>query len=496
MSATIDDSERVIVVGSGPAGAIAARELVRAGVPVTMLESGLRPPSGIIVRAAGQTLLRRRDGSDLLSRRHVAIGDRDTEWWSSLSPGGLSNYWTAAVPRFAPADFDDGARIDDRFRWPVSYDDLTPFYDVAEDLLSITGPATSIPLVPGGRARYRRDVPSDWKRAFAGQHTDELTVLALARGAKWMIARRGSEFNSYHVIVAPLLSNASFELRVGAHVRRLATADDGSVIGVECTDRTSGQASVVRGRAVVLAAGTVDTTRILLSSTSSAWPDGVGNQHGLVGRYLHDHTREWWPVELDRPLTLLDHPLYLAREAHEDTEPLSGASATIGLATPRDRLQTFIGRAGKRFGVQVFGTMVPDEDHRVTLSPTRVDEFGNPVVQLDVAYDERTLRVLTRMKERFVEVFADVGIGATIEPVEWTPRPGSSVHFAGSVRMHDRPESGVVDRWNRVHGVENVLVTDMSSFTTNPEKNPTLTAMALSARAARHLAADRSIAAR
>ncbi len=486
-----DDSERVIVVGSGPAGAMAALELVRAGVPVTMLESGLRPPSGIIVRAAGQTLLRRRAGGDLLSRRHVAVGDRDTEWWSSLSPGGLSNYWTAAVPRFAPADFHDGARLDERFRWPVTYDDLAPFYDVAEDQLSITAPTTAVPLVPAGRSRYRRDLPADWKRTFSTQHTDELTVLALARGAKWMIARRGSEFNSYHVIVAPMLSNASFELRVGTHVRRLATAADGTVIGVECTDRTSGQSSVVRGRAVVLAAGTVDTARIMLSSTSSAWPDGVGNQHGLVGRYLHDHTREWWPVDLDRSLTLLDHPLYLTREAHELTEPLSGASATIGLASPRDRLLTYLGRAGRRFGVQVFGTMVPHEEHRVTLSASRLDDFGNPVVELDVAYDDRTLQVLARMKERFTEVFADVGIAARIEPVDWTPRPGSSVHFAGSVRMHDRPELGVVDRWNRVHGLENVLVTDMSCFTTNPEKNPTLTAMALAARAARQLAASR-----
>src|SRR4051794_7538333 len=102
----------VVVVGSGPCGAIAARELVLGGAEVVMLESGTTPPNGLLVRLAGHTVVRWRSMSELLTERHVTVGDPTTDWYSSLSPGGLSNYWTAAVPRFAPEDFDDGARAD------------------------------------------------------------------------------------------------------------------------------------------------------------------------------------------------------------------------------------------------------------------------------------------------------------------------------------------------------------------------------------------------
>ena len=134
-------SDRVVVIGSGPCGAMAARELSTAGVPVTMLEAGTRPPTradrarrrpDLVAPAASQAAM--------ITDRHVAAGDPATEWYSSLEPGGLSNYWTAAVPRFAPEDFTDGGRLDERFVWPVSYDELVPFYEVAEELLCITGP--------------------------------------------------------------------------------------------------------------------------------------------------------------------------------------------------------------------------------------------------------------------------------------------------------------------------------------------------------------------
>lgn len=480
----------VVVVGSGPSGAMAAEQLVRAGVSVTMLESGLRPPHGVIVRAAGRTVFRWRSMEALSSDRHIATGDPLTEFWSSLSPGGLSNYWTAAVPRFAPEDFTDGARIDERFRWPVSYDELIPFYEAAEAHLSITGPAAPIPALPVGLTRHQPAVPSDWQTLLSGALRDELTVLPLARGGRWMVAGRGSEFNSYHIIARPLQRHREFELRLGAHVTRLIQQRFGAVEGVEYFDSASGSLRTIRACAVVLAAGTIDTTRILLSSVSTASPASLGNEYGLVGRYVHDHPRDWWPVEFERPLTLLDHPLYLARAAYGTSPPLSGASATIGLAATRDLVQTWIGRKGRRFGVQVFGTMTPSEHHMIQLSADRVDRFGLPRVEIDIRYDDAALATLSGMRDRFAKVFADAGAPVRLETSDWVPRPGSSIHYAGAVRMHANPEFGVLDSWNRVHSCPNVVVVDMSSFTTNPEKNPTLTAMALSARAARKLADD------
>jgi choline dehydrogenase-like flavoprotein len=485
MTAAAPDEPPIVIVGSGPSGATAAREAVLAGGTVVMLESGFAPPKGLIVRAAGHTLMRWRSMTELRSDRHVAAGDPSTEWWSSLSPGGLSNYWTAAVPRFAPDDFADGARLDERFRWPVGYDDLAEFYARAEELLSITGPRLPLSVLPLGQARYRRSLPHDWAALTAGDLGRDLTLLPLARGRRWMVALRGSEFNSYQVVVDPLRASDRFELRLGAHVTRLSV--EGDVVAVEYQDATTRAARRIVARAVVLAAGTVDTTRILLSSRSNDAPAGLGNDQGVLGRYLHDHPREWWVAQFDRPMTMLDHPAYLARLPFADSPPLSGSSATIGLARSRDRVRTFARLKGLRFGVQVFATEVPDDRVGVALSPERVGEFGMPLVVIDSRYDERALRGLQAMRERFREAFSVAGVGVSVEAPDWMPRPGSSVHYAGSARMHDDPAFGVVDRWNRVHGTPNVVVADMACFTTNPEKNPTLTAMALAGRAARRL---------
>src|SRR3954452_8410446 len=117
-------SPRVVVVGSGPAGATAAATLLARGIPVTMLESGAAFQPGLIVRAFGRNLFRKWAPAENDHYDYVASGDAVTEWHNALSPGGLSNLWTGAVPRFAPEDFFEGERLHERFRWPVSYSEL------------------------------------------------------------------------------------------------------------------------------------------------------------------------------------------------------------------------------------------------------------------------------------------------------------------------------------------------------------------------------------
>jgi choline dehydrogenase-like flavoprotein len=240
--------------------------------------------------------------------------------------------------------------------------------------------------------------------------------------------------------------------------------------------------------AVVVAAGALDSTRILLSSTSDDHPGGLGNSHGVLGRYVHDHPKEWWSFETERPLTLPAHPVYIPREDPAASPPLMSASHTIGLVAPRDRLRTFYRGRGNRFGVQIFGTMRPTDDMSVSLSRSVVDEFGQAALDIDMHYDDAVRENLRRARQRLFDTFAAAGNpvrGPDSYPVL---EPGSSVHYGGTVRMHDRPEFGVLDRWNRVRDAPNVVVTDSSCFTTGAEKNPTLTAMAIAMRAADHLA--------
>lgn len=489
MSATAFDDEPVVVIGSGPCGAAAAHQLVSRGVDVLMLDSGDAAPTGLLVRGAGNILFRRYGWGHYSNDRHV--DDTGTvDWYSSLSLGGLSNFWTAAVPRFAPDDFTEGGRLDERYVWPVRYDDVAPFYELAERLLKVTV-GDDIAGVPPGVGHRRHRLPADWSAVAeaAARNGEGVGVIPMAYGDRWMFARRATEFSSYQCVVEPLLQSPRFQLRGGAHVSRLSwNAKTGAVDAVEFVDRHSGRTEKVRARAVIVAAGAIDSTAILLRSTSDDFPSGLGNSAGLLGRYLTDHPREWWQASLDRPMRALAHPVYIARRAHADSDPLMATSQTVGLTSPVERLRTYVGRRTSTVGVQVFGTQVPKPDVGVTLEPGDDPVHQRPRISL--AYDDAALRNLISGRDRFRDVMRDAGLSTEILNPGHELRPGSSVHFAGTVRMHADPQFGMLDSWNRMYDVPNVAVADMSCFTTNPEKNPTLTAMALAIRAADHLADD------
>lgn len=480
--------DEVIVVGSGPCGAFAAAALVERGIPVTLLDAGLRAPQGFVVRLAGKTLYRRKGWAEYSRHRQDPSSDEQLEWISSLSLGGLSNYWTSAVPRYAPDDFTDGARLDERFRWPIAYDDLVPFYERAERELALTAGAPILG-VPPGAVEHEVELPRDWRAVAdrAQEHGYGVGALPMARGGSWMFARRGTEYSSYHCTVARLESSPLFRLIRGAFVLRVEwCSTTGRATSVAYVDRRTGDRHDVHGRAVVLAAGAIDTTAIILRSTSGDFPDGLGNSAGLVGRYLHDHPREWWVVHTAEKLTALSHPVYVARADHDTSEPLMSSSLMLG-QTPSwpARVRVYTGGKVSKFGVQVLGTMIPTPEVGV-----RVGDWEGARPAIHLRYDEATLRNMRAARDRVREVLAAGGVGSDVPGPFHDLTPGQSVHYAGTVRMHDDPQFGVLDRWNRMYDVPNVAVVDPSCFTTGPEKNPTLTAMAIAARAADRLADD------
>ena len=482
--------EPVVVVGSGPCGAMAAATLVGRDVDVLVLDAGQHAPRGLIVRAAGNTLYRRMGWAEYSTDRQDPATDPGIDWISSLSLGGLSNYWTAAVPRFAPEDFTDGGRLDERYRWPVGYDDMVPYYERAEQALVVTA-GDPILRVPSNVTRYRCELPKDWRELArqAQDHGHGVGALPMAKGRPWMIARRGTEFGSYQCLIEPLLESLRFRLRTGARAMRLEwSAPDSRVRSVEVLDAQTGRRESVPARAVVVAAGAIDTTVVLLRSTSPEFPTGLGNTHGILGRYLHDHPREWWTASPARRLAALAHPVYVARRDPAQSAPLMGSSMTLGLTSRVERLRTYYRGRAAAFGVQVFGTMVPTDQVGVRLAGAADDPSTRPLIAL--GYDNAAIENMVAARQRLRELFADVRLDLTIPGPFHELRPGSSVHYGGSVRMHSDPHHGVLDRSNRVHDVRNVVVCDSSAFTTGPEKNPTLTAMALAARAADLLADD------
>lgn len=478
----------VIVVGSGPTGASAAASLVARGLDVLVLDAGRHRPGGLVIRAAGNTMYRRMAWADYRSDRLDPGSGAGVDWYSSLSLGGLSNYWTAAVPRFAPDDFTEGARLDERYRWPVTYDELVPFYERAERWLMITA-GRPITRLPPNLCRFEHGLPDDWQAIAdaAARSGHGIGAMPLAKGRPWMVARRGTEFNSYTCVLEPLV--AAGRLRILSNARAVAlnwSRRAGRVESVEHVSADGGDRRTTRARAFVVAAGAIDSTVLLMRSRSEDFPTGLGNSNDLLGRYLHDHLREWWPAEAKRPLHLLSHPVYITRDPYESSAPLLATSLTLGLAGRGQRPRTFYGGRGRVFGVQVFGTMIPTPARGVTLADD--DAAARPLISL--RYDADATSNLASGRRRLRDVLAGGGVEVTVRGPFHEPRPGSSVHYGGSVRMHSDPEFGVLDGRNRIHDVANVAVVDSSCFTTAAEKNPTLTAMALAARAADALADD------
>jgi choline dehydrogenase-like flavoprotein len=458
-----------------------------------MLETGSALPQGLLLRSGGKNLFRRvpplREEA-----RHTVSGDPRTQCFVKFAPGGLSNNWTGAVPRFAPEDFTEGERLHERFRWPIGYSDLAPYYEKIERALEITADPRDVPQLPGGYVSYRNHTPKDWDdiaRTAADKFGQGFTTYPLADGPPNLLVRRGTAFNSYTGIVLPLLKLQNFRLKTGAHALHLEwSATKGRVDGVVYFNRHTRSIERLEASSVVVACGPLGSAKLLHNSVSSDFPHGLGNSDGLLGRFLHDHPREWWSFQMDRPRTFLSPSAYLTRLPYDSSPPLMATSWTLGTATTQDRIRSRFGMKGTAVGVQVLGTMIPSEACVAKPSSTQKDEFGLPALDVCIRYSDAEVQNVVRSREHMMNLLEEAGCRAVLGQIVPTLFPGTAAHYGGTARMHVKPEFGVVDAWNRVHRAPNVLVCDASCFTTAAEKNPTLTVMAIAARAATRLAHD------
>jgi len=486
------DERQVVVIGSGPAGAVAARKLAQNGILVTMLEAGSGFQRGLLVRFGGKNLYRRTPSLQE-EAQHTVSGDPRTQYWTKFAPGGLSNNWTGAVPRFAPEDFSEGERLHERFRWPITYSDLAPYYEKVERSLQITADPRDVPQLPGGHVSYPNRIPKDWhdvERA-ANKYGQGFTTYPLVDGPPNMLVCRGTAFNSYTSIVRPLLSLPNFQLQTGAHALQLEwSPTKRKVDGVLYYSRHTGRIERLGASAFVIACGALGSAKLLHNSVSNDFPHGLGNSEGLLGRFLHDHPREWWSLQMNRPLRFLSPSAYLTRLPYDSSPPLLATSWTLGTAGVQDQVRSRFGLKGTAVGVQVLGTMIPSETCVAKPSTVKKDEFGLPALDVCIHYSAAEVENVVRSRQHLMNLMDDAGCRATIGEIVPTLFPGTAAHYGGTARMHTKPEYGVTDAWNRVHGAPNVLVCDAACFTTAAEKNPTLTVMAIAARAATRLTHD------
>jgi choline dehydrogenase-like flavoprotein len=491
----VQDERRVIVIGSGPAGATAVKSLVEAGIDVTLLESGSEQSArGLTARVAGMTVAKLRR-APLAPRRDgvTATADTGAELYEELAPGGLTNYWSCAVPRFSPEDFADAERAGREYTWPLGYDDLAPWYDRVEPYLLISGPAEGVPQLPAGRPQKAWTLGDDWNGVRNATSADGRRVLPLpyACGSNTTVTLTNNVWNSFVRLVKPAQRSPRLRVRFDAHVLRLDySPDKRRVEGVVFRDTRTGLEERLPCSAVVLGAGAVNTAQILLASTSSAFPDGLGNTHGVLGRYLHDHPLGKLVLDLGVPISIYP-PAYVTRERLGAAEPLYAAACVqwTGIVMIARALRHGHLTRSTYTGFNVFGTMPPSKENFVALDTETTRSNGSAAIRLNVRHPAESERALIDARDNVVELLERARLRPKVRI--WHTEPvGHSIHYAGTCRMHASPEYGMLDAWSRLHAVRNVMVADSAAFTTGPEKNPVLTAMALAARGSDKLARD------
>ncbi len=488
----MDEERRAVVIGTGPAGAAAAWTLHRAGIAVTILEAGSeRSALGLTVRTRELTVFR--------LRRHLAHPPRlapgvapTPDWYVDLAAGGLSNHWTCAVPRFAPEDLSDGERLGEQHRWPLSYEELGAHYPEMERLLQISGGGYDVPNLPGGEVSDPATLAPDWQpiveQAAARGHG--VAPLPLAYSGRWTATASGTPFNSYSRMLAGLPRSPRFQIVFSARALRLEWSGEHKRVTRVIYRDARGAEVALPATVVVVAAGALNSTRLLLASTSPDFPAGLGNTEDVLGRYLHDHPLAH--VGFDTRKVLSIHPpSYVTRGPYQGSEPLSGVASVLwsntGMRVRRALLPG--GGSSHAIGFNLFGTVAPERDHRVSLAANQDDGSGVAGLRIELSFSPQTIATIEQARDRLAEILESAGVCPT--RTHWELRNvGSSVHYGGTVRMHASPRYGMLDGRCRLHAVPNVLVVDSSAFTTGPEKNPTLTSMALAARACSLLARD------
>jgi choline dehydrogenase-like flavoprotein len=484
----------VVVIGSGPPGAAAALFLARAGVQVLLLEAGERRASrGVTLRLRGVTIAKHK--GTLRQREGVRrTGDPAAQLFEELAPGGLSNHWSCAVPRLSQEDFDDATRGGADHAWPVNYADLAPWYDRVEPLLHIAGPTRGCQQLPAGRVRHERELAKDWEPLLEAARNQgrNLMPMPYAYGGDTTFTPSGTPFNSFVRLVEPELGRGAIEARFGARVSHLEwSSTSRRVEAVVYRDRRSGVEGRVPCRAVVVAGGALNTPQVLLQSKSADFPEGLGNTHGVLGRYLHDHPLGKVVIDLARPMSI--HPAsYLTRlELSRSKTPLY-AAACMQWCSASDLARSVLERHPKRLrtiGFSVFGTMAATRDNYVALDEGYRGPDGAPGLELNIRHPAEAVPPLEEARDHLLALLASAGFEPTMR-VWKVEDAGNSNHYGGSCRMHASPELGMLNAVSRLHAVPNVAVADSSAFTTTPEKNPVLTSMTLAARAAQSLADD------
>ena len=546
----------VCIIGSGVAGGTAAKVLTEGGLNVVLLEAGppLVPAKDFKEHMWPYDLPHRGEGVGGKHRSGLeSVGDEFLApngfwsiegepyttapgstfyWFRSRIVGGRTNHWGRIALRFAPVDFKarshDGMGDD----WPISYEDVAPYYDKVESYIGVFGSKENIPSAPDGV--FMPPPKPRCTEIFIKRACDKIGVTCIpsrmaiitqehnGRPACHYCGQCGrgcipaSNFSSSQVMIPPAKKTGRLTLVTNAMARELIVGKSGKVEAVSYIDKKTRSEQQVRARAVVLGASACESARLLLNSRSPLFPDGLANGSGVVGRYLTDsvgsngagyfpqlakippHNHDgiggmhlympWWKYDRKNEFLRGYHiefggGRYMPGVAEFDDvcDQFEGYGAALKKKC-RDSYGTTIGFAGR-------GEMIPNPDCYCEIDPDTVDEWGIPVLRFHWKWSDNELAMAEDMQNTFREIVAAAG-GTYIEsrlPKSNISSGGEIIHELGVVRMGSDPRKSALNGYCQAHEVKNLFVTDAACFVSNADKNPTLTIMALCWRASEYL---------
>lgn len=557
----------VVIVGSGAGGGMAGYVLANAGLKVLMLEAGpffdpakdsqqLKWPWESPRRGAGTNrAFGDFDGAfggwQIDGEPYTTKDKTEFQWFRSRMLGGKTNHWGRISLRMGPLDFKshhiDGLTDD----WPITYEDVKPFYDKVDRLIGIYGTVEGLENEPDGiflpppkprlnELFIKRAATKTGVKVIAGRGSVLTEALPgnKDRGNCFFCGQCGrsckvyGDFSASSCLVIPAIKTGNLTVITNAMVREVITGDNGLATGVSYVNKDDLQEYEVKGKTIVLGASACESARILLNSKSTSHPGGLANSSGVVGKYLHDSTgasmsgflpelmsrkrynedgvgsvhiySPWWldNKKLDFPRGYhieygggMGMPSYGFGNGIQKLNGLvPGADGKMkdpggfGKSLKEDQRRFF----GTRVGMAGRGTAIAREDNYCEIDPNVVDKYGIPALRFHYKWSDAEIKQAKHMQDTFKELMHEMKaiVTSTVEGPETNyglEAPGRIIHEVGTIRMGDDPKKSALNKWCQAHDCKNLFVVDAAPFVQQGDKNATWTILALSMRTAEYI---------